>query len=61
MPTDAEIIEDAIRRYPECSYGMVVNGLTPFLQLTRVVRLWRNEECYFSDDPPRHEVEGYPA
>ena len=61
MITDDAIIEDAIKRHPECSFGQVVNGMNCFFEITRVVRLWRNEDCYLHDDPPRHEVEGYPA
>ena len=57
--TDAEIIVDAIRKHPDCSFGIVKDGLTAFLQLTRVVQLWRNEECYTAGDLPRHTVEGY--
>jgi hypothetical protein len=59
--TDSEIIADAIRRHPDCTYGEVQNGLNPLLPLTRVVNLWRNEECALAGDPPRHVVEGYPA
>jgi hypothetical protein len=59
--SDDECIEDAIKQHPECSYGRIVNGMNCFFQLTRVVRLWRNEECANAGDPHRHEVEGYPA
>jgi hypothetical protein len=58
--TDDQVIEDAIERHPECTFGIVVPGLNAALQFTRVARLWRNEECYDAGDPCRHEVEGYP-
>ena len=58
--TDTEIIADAKTQYPECSFGQVANGLTAAFQRTRVVVLWRNEECYLAGDKPRYEVEGYP-
>ena len=57
--TDAEIIIDAIRKNPDCSFGIVKDGINAFLQLTRVVLLWRNEECYIAGDPPRHTIQGY--
>lgn len=57
--SDDEIIEDAMKRHPECKYGRVYNGMNCMFQLTRVVKLWRNEDCYLNDDPCRHEVEGY--
>lgn len=59
--TDEEIIEDALGRYPECSFGQVVNGMNCWFQLTRVAKLWRNEECCLAGDPCKHEVEGYPG
>jgi len=58
--TDDEIVAHAIGLHPDCSHGVVRNGCTIFLQLTRVVELWRNRECYEAGDPPRHVVEGYP-
>ena len=57
--SEQAIINDAISKHPDCSYGVVRNGLNALLQLTRVVKLWRNEECYLSGDPPKYVVEGY--
>lgn len=57
--TDLEIVADAIGRYPDCSHGEVYNRMDGFFRLTRVVKLWRNHECYVAGDPPRHTVEGY--
>lgn len=59
--SDEEIIDDAIGMHPECAFGRVENGLTAFFQMTRVVLLWRNEDCYLAGDPPRHTVQGYPS
>ena len=57
---DNEVVADAIKMHPDCSFGIVKDGVNAFLQMTRVVQLWRNEECYNADDPPRHTVQGYP-
>ena len=57
--TTEEAIDDALALHPECSYAEARNGLTPFLELTYVIELWRNEECYLAGDPPRHIEEGY--
>lgn len=59
--TDDDIVRDAIGRYPECGYGSVALGLNWMFQLTRVVNLWRNLECYLAGDPPKQVVEGYPG
>lgn len=59
--TDEEIIADALKRHPECSFGRVVPGLNAMFQFTRVVELYRNEECWLFGDPPRAYVQGYPA
>ena len=58
--TTEEVLDDALKLHPDCSYGEVENGLNCFLQLTRCVNLWRNEECWIAGDPPRYVVEGYP-
>lgn len=50
---------DALAQHPECSYADWQNGMAFPFQLTIVVRLWRNEECYLAGDPPRHVCEGY--
>jgi hypothetical protein len=59
--TDALLITEALKRHPDCGYGEVRPGLDIRFRRTRVVVLWRNEECALAGDPPRHEVEGFPA
>lgn len=56
---DAKI--DALRKHPDCKYAEVYNGLTMFLETTWVVKLWRNEDCYLANDPPKYIEEGYPT
>ncbi len=57
--TPVEAMRDALAKHPDCSYADWQNGMMfPFV-ITVVVELWRNEECYLADDPPRHVVEGY--
>jgi hypothetical protein len=57
--TAEEAMADALSKHPECSYADWTNGLAfPFIP-TYVVNLWRNEECYLNDDPPKHVCEGY--
>ena len=51
---------DALSKYPECKFARATNGINAMLGMTVVVELWRNEECYLADDPPRRIVEGYP-
>jgi len=59
--TSDEAIKDALQKHPDCCYTTWDNGLNVFLQLTIVVKLWRNEECYLANDPPRYICEGYLA
>lgn len=59
--SDDEIMADALAKHPECSHAEVYNGMNAFLQMTRVVKLWRTIECYLANDPPRHVLEGYPG
>lgn len=59
--TQEEAKLDALQLHPDCKYAEVRNGLTAFLQLTWVVELWRNEECYLAGDPPKYIEQGYPA
>jgi hypothetical protein len=54
---DAEL--DALQRHPDCKYATSTNGLNCALQLTIVVKLWRNLECAAAGDPPKYTVEGY--
>lgn len=59
--TQEEAKLDALQKHPCCKYAEVRNGLSAMWNLTWVVLLWRNEECYLEGDPPKHTVEGYPA
>lgn len=58
--THAEIIAHAMGQHPDCKYGDWDNGMAFPFTLTRVVKLWRNEECYLAGDEPKYIVEGYP-
>ena len=58
--SDDELVEFAKTKHPECEFGIVVPGLSMFLQVSRVVQLWRNVECYLAEDPVRATVEGLP-
>lgn len=58
--TDDELIAVAIESNPDLSYARVENGLDIFLQITRCINLWRNEECYLAGDAPRGVLEGFP-
>ena len=58
--SDDELIEFAKTKNPECEFGIVVSGLSMFLQLSRVVQLWRNVDCYLAEDPVRVSVAGFP-
>lgn len=60
LMTDAEIIALVVESNPGLTYGRVESGLTMFLQMTRCVSLWRNEECYLAGDPPRGTLDGFP-
>lgn len=59
--TDAELIALAVASNPGLTYGRVSDGLNIFLQLTRCISLWRNEECFLAGDQPRGTLDGYPA
>jgi len=54
-----EAMTDALQKHPDCTYADWTLGLNMNLQVTIVVRLWRNKECYLNGDPPRIEAEGY--
>lgn len=54
-----DAIDDALAKHPDCTYGDWANGMNGWLQVTVVVKLWRNEECYLAGDPPKYTVEGY--
>jgi hypothetical protein len=56
--TSNEAIEYALAEHPDCSYGTAENGLDFLFNPTWVIKLWRNEECYLADDPPRYTVQG---
>lgn len=57
--TPQQAMNDALDKYPDCKYANWDNGMNAYFQITIVVKLWRNEECYLANDPPRHVVEGY--
>lgn len=49
----------ALARHPDCAYAEAYNGLSASLDLTWVVKLWRNEECYLAGDPPKYIEDGF--
>jgi hypothetical protein len=57
--TPDEAKTDALAKHPDCAYADWENGMNSNFRMTIVVMLWRNEECFINNDPPRHEVEGY--
>ena len=57
--TPEEAIIDALQKHPDCKYGDWDNGLDPLFNLTIVVKLWRNQECWAAGDPPKYTVQGY--
>lgn len=57
--TTEEAIADALERHPDCKHADWDNGLDFLLRATIVVKLWRNQECYLSGDPPKYVEEGY--
>lgn len=57
--TPEEAIADAKAKHPDCEHGEVRNGMNWRFDLTHVVALWRNDECYLNDEPPKYQVEGY--
>ena len=57
--TRAEAILDALAKNPECSHAETRPGLDFLFNPTIVVELWRNEECWAANDPPKFIVEGY--
>ena len=57
--TPEEAMTDAMRKHPDCKYADWENGMNAMFQMTIVVNLWRNEECFIAGDPPRHTIEGY--
>lgn len=61
MLTDDEIIIDAIKKHPDCSYGEVRNGMNCAFQLTRVVLLWPDRRSADVGNHFKYEVEGYPS
>jgi hypothetical protein len=57
-----EAMVDALAKHPECTYADWANGIRMDgigFQTTVVINLWRNEDCFINNDPPRHVVEGY--
>ena len=56
-PEEAKAI--ALAANPDCAFADWDNGLDPLFNLTIVVNLWRNEECWIAGDPPKKVVEGF--
>jgi hypothetical protein len=59
--TQEDAILDALQRHPDCKHAEVRNGMNAFFGLTWVVELWRNDECWYSNDPPKYTEQGYAA
>lgn len=59
--TVEEAIADFRAKHPDCTHADWANGLGIFMNPTIVVKLWRNEECFLADDPPKHVSDGYPC
>lgn len=57
--SEVEAKQDALSKHPDCSYARVEYGLDIFLRPTWGVNLWRNEECYIEEDPPKYIEQGY--
>lgn len=57
--TPREAVADALQRFPDCKYADWDNGMSFPFHITIVVKMWRNEDCYLNDDPPKRVVEGY--
>ncbi len=51
--TPKDAMEDALAKHRDCTYADWANGLDCLFNSTIVVRLWRNEECFLNDDPPK--------
>jgi hypothetical protein len=60
--TPDEAKTDALAKHPDCAYADWENGIGMrgiSMVMTIVVKLWRTEECWLCNDPPRHVIEGY--
>lgn len=57
--TVEEAIADALAKHPDCKYADWGNGMAFLFTPTIVVKLWRNEECFLADDPPKYIEDGY--
>lgn len=53
--------EQALQKHEDCEYAEVYNGMSWNFQRTWVVKLWRNEECYLNEDPPKYIEDGFAA
>lgn len=58
--TREEAEADALARHPECTFARVEYGLSAWLEITWVVNIWRNEECWLAQDPMKFVEQGYP-
>ena len=57
-PDEAKL--DALQRHVDCTFADWTPGLDVFFNNTIVVYLWRNQECWTMNDPPKYTCEGYP-
>lgn len=57
--TPQEAMKDALAKHPDCKYADWDIGLDGRLNLTIVVSLWRSEECWVNNDPPKYVIQDY--
>lgn len=57
--TSEEAEAHALSQHQDCAFAKAELGIGMFLNPTWQVNLWRNEECYLADDPPRRIEQGY--
>jgi hypothetical protein len=58
--TEREAIAAALAKHPECTFAKADYGLRAWdFAPTWSVSLWRDEDLYLEEDPPRHVVEGF--
>ena len=57
--TPEEAMTDALSKHPDCTYADWTPELDMLLNDVICVKLWRNEECWMNDDPPRYTIGSY--
>jgi len=57
--TPDEAMTDALSKHPDCTFADWTPGLDCLLNSVIIVKLWRNEDCYLNDDPPKYKIGGY--